>query len=98
VTWFAGELINVFIPGWQPIARADDYVSRWRSPFNARFVRLEAFAYGDEHDGNTQIDALIASIALPNPIDEPPALALLVLAALAARAVRRPRAGKVVAW
>jgi len=59
-TWVAGSLISVFIDGWTLASSAENYVSRWRSPFDATLVRLNALN-ASGHDFNTQIDAIIAS-------------------------------------
>jgi len=67
VNWFDGDPIRVFIPGWNLFAGADDYVARWLSPRPARFVRAGGLM-GDGHDGNVQIDAIIAGYGVPEPV------------------------------
>ncbi|MCS6860096.1 MAG: PEP-CTERM sorting domain-containing protein [Abditibacteriales bacterium] len=68
--------IDVFVPGWTRLADADNWVARWVSPVDARFVRIAAMLT-DGHDGNTQIDAIIASPVIAQPIPEPSTLMLL---------------------
>lgn len=76
IDWVSGLLINVFTLGWTQASLAEDFVSRWRSPVEARFVRLKALTTNG-HDGNAQIDAIIASRVLVNTVPAP-ATALLV--------------------
>jgi hypothetical protein len=78
VDWMPGILINVFLPGWTAASLVDDFVSRWRSPMDATLVRLKALT-SNGHDGNTQIDAIIASRAMPGSIPEPGTLMLLAV-------------------
>jgi hypothetical protein len=64
-SWVDGTVNKVFIPGWTNASSADDYVARWISPIEARFGRVSgSLVLG--HDGNVQIDAIIAS-AVPEP-------------------------------
>jgi hypothetical protein len=83
VDWFAGSLINVFIPGWTANSLAEDFVSRWVSPIDATLIRLQGFMAGD-HDGNVQIDAIIASRTILVTIGEPGTLLLFLLGIAAA--------------
>ena len=57
-TWQSGALIEVFDDGWTEASKAEDYVARWQAPegMQAKYVRIIAAG-----DGNTQIDAVIAS-------------------------------------
>ena len=68
LNWMTGTLHRVFTQGWTAASNADDYVARWVSPIGAQYVRIQAAPLGGSHDGNTQIDAIIASsIAVPEP-------------------------------
>ena len=93
MNWDEGSLLNVFVPGWHPTlaVRPEDYVSRWRSPIDARFVRLAAFQLGGDHDGNTQIDAIIASRTVVKRIPEPSTLALFAVGLAALGLLMRRR-------
>jgi len=69
--------INVFIPGWTEKSNAENYIARWVSPFDAQYIRISAVVNGtDGHDGNTQIDAIIASQSRLTTVPEPSSLAL----------------------
>ncbi len=72
--WFPGTLLNVFTKGWTEDTKQEDYISRWTTDIDAKYVRLSAVGAGIVgHDGNTQIDAIIAfdsrvkSITVPEP-------------------------------
>lgn len=82
VNWFDGEAIAVFVDGWTFESVADDYVARWLSPIDATQVRIGADPISSRRDGNTQIDAIMATI---QTVPEPGTLALwsIGLAALA---------------
>lgn len=60
--WKEGELVNVFKPGWTNAFYSDDFVSRWKTDLEAIFVRIRRFPIRniDGHDGNVQIDAVMA--------------------------------------
>lgn len=58
--WQPGKPITVFEDGWTFRSKAEDYVARWLAPFDAKFVRIAAEPISSLHDGNTQIDAIIA--------------------------------------
>ena len=66
VNWVAGEVVKVFVDGWTTKSDADDYVARWRSSIDAKYVRIAAAPLGGTHDGNAQIDAIIAG-RVPEP-------------------------------
>ncbi len=67
-SWKRGKPIVVFKNGWTFKSKAEDYVARWLSPFDAKFVRIAGYPLGGRHDGNTQIDAIIAAhITVPEP-------------------------------
>lgn len=61
VNWVDGTLAQVFIPGWTNASGAEDYVARFISPIDARFVSIQSEPYAGHHDGNVQIDAIIAA-------------------------------------
>ena len=64
ITWEAGELVNVFIKGWTEATTQENYVGRFRTNLEAKFVRISAVGAGIVgHDGNAQIDAIIATRA-----------------------------------
>ncbi len=65
--WSAGSVTRVFQDGWTLASMAEDYVARWLSPIDANFVRIAAFPLGGSHDGNVQIDAIIATASVPEP-------------------------------
>ncbi|MCC5640413.1 PEP-CTERM sorting domain-containing protein [Nostoc sp. CHAB 5844] len=69
-SWKAGKPIAVFRDGWTFASKVDDWVARWQSPFdNAKFVRIAAAPLGGNHDGNAQIDAIIAGrVEVPEPL------------------------------
>jgi hypothetical protein len=85
--------VNVFTKGWTNASVADDFLARWVSPIDARFVRIQAVPgpINNPHDRNVQIDAIIASMNVATYIPEPNTFALLLVgvAAVAARRVRR---------
>lgn len=58
--WVAGVATDVFIEGWTARSTADNFVARWQSPVDAQYVRIRADPL-DGHDGNAQIDAIIAA-------------------------------------
>ncbi len=65
-SWQAGSLVNVFRPGWTTGAFSDDFVARYSTDLEAQFVRIAAIGVDVVgHDGNTQIDAIIAHTAVP---------------------------------
>lgn len=80
------EPSTVFIRGWGSASDAENYVARWQSPIAAQYVRITSVG-GFGHDGNTQIDAIIAGTA---EVPEPGTAPLLGLA-LAIGAVWRGR-------
>jgi hypothetical protein len=63
INWVRGTLNSVFEDGWTLASKAEDYVARWFTDIAAKFVRIAAQPLGGNHDGNTQIDALIAGTA-----------------------------------
>ncbi len=72
INWVSGELVNVFIPGWTKDTKQENYVARWATDIEAKYVRLSAVGAGVVgHDGNTQIDAIIAVDSKISPIPEP---------------------------
>jgi hypothetical protein len=56
----AGVAAVTFEPDWTKTSNADDFVTRWVSPFEATGVRVTAKTT-DKHDGTAQIDAVIAA-------------------------------------
>jgi hypothetical protein len=76
INWFSGTPVNVFDLGWTDLSQADDFLARWDSPVDARFLRIQADTNVAEDDRNTQIDAIIVSQALIGTIDEPLSLGL----------------------
>ncbi|WP_374615708.1 hypothetical protein [Thauera aminoaromatica] len=74
-----GTPVTVFVPGWTSLAVADDYVTRWRSPFPATHVGIDPPATPDLDgfgvDKIVQIDAIVAA-----NIPEPSTLALVCIA------------------
>jgi len=75
--WVSGELVNVFVKGWNPVTAIDNYVARWTTDIDAKFVRVSAAGVGIVgHDGNTQIDAIIASAGRASPVPEPGTIVL----------------------
>ena len=61
-SWVNGSLVNVYKRGWTGRTDQEDYVARWSSPVDAKFVRIAASGVNVVgHDGNTQIDAVIAA-------------------------------------
>lgn len=86
----AGVLDTIFINNWANAQNADDYLGRWISPIPAAGVLIRAHAFGDRgHDGNTQIDAIIASPLVVRAVPEPSALALIAVGGFAWLAHRR---------
>ncbi len=65
IGWVAGTVEEVFIDGWTFNSAAEDWVARWLSPVDAHFVRISKLITNG-HDGNTQIDAIIAATAFPD--------------------------------
>ena len=63
--WQDGVVQKVFIKGWTEASDADNYVARWTTDIEAKYVRILALT-GDGHDGNTQIDAIVAGV-IPAP-------------------------------
>jgi len=63
VNWVDGILHRVFSEGWTEKSDAENYVSRWISPVEAKYARIIAQDDQDDanHDGNAQLDALIAA-------------------------------------
>jgi len=74
--WIDGVVSDVFVEGWTTLSNAEDDIARWQSPINANYVRINAL-FGDGHDGNTQIDAVIAGF-VPRPVGAPPVWLLLL--------------------
>jgi PEP-CTERM motif-containing protein len=72
---FPGNPLFDFIGGWSPLTFADDYLARWVSPLPADGVFIFAHS-GDGHDGNAQIDAIIASATVAQ-IPEPSTIILI---------------------
>lgn len=88
VTWIPGQLDKVFQQGWNPNTTIDDWVARWVTGVKAKYVRISGVGAGIAgHDGNTQIDAVIAAQAVP----EPPAFLLLSAGALSVTGFARRR-------
>jgi hypothetical protein len=56
--------MDVFVDGWTQSWTADDMVARWAAPGGmlAQHIRVIALMPGFGHDGNAQIDAIIAGI------------------------------------
>lgn len=67
IDWEKGELVDVFKPGWTSAATSDNYVARWKTDLDAQFVRIARIPIAniDGHDGNAQIDAVMAASELP---------------------------------
>ena len=63
--WRPGTLINVFVDGWTTASQADNFVARWAAPFPATRVRISAAPLAGAHDGNAQIDAILAFPTVP---------------------------------
>jgi hypothetical protein len=85
--WFPGTLVSVFQQGWTPVSNIENYITRWRTDLDAKFLRIASVGAGVVgHDGNTQIDAIIARVP------EPCGFVLALVALLGATsASRRPR-------
>lgn len=81
--WLFGTGINVFTKGWTELSQTEDWIARWTSPIDARFVRIQADTLQGSDDRNVQIDAIIASMTRVSRIPEPSS-ALLSAAALLA--------------
>jgi hypothetical protein len=89
---FAGIVDTIFEEGWSESSAADNYLARWHSPVDAVAIFISAHE-GGGHDFNTQIDAVIVSIAAvpePSPV-------LLLLAGIAALAFTARRSGRTAA-
>ena len=80
--WVNGLPVNVFDLGWTAASQAEDFLARWNSPVDARFVRIQADALVSEDDRNTQIDAIIVSQTLIPTMDAPPSVVLLLTGAI----------------
>jgi hypothetical protein len=63
-----GVPILVFAPGWSPGDIADDFVARWLSPFPATHVLIDPVGPAEGHDEITQIDAVVVSRTVPEPV------------------------------
>jgi hypothetical protein len=82
------EPSKVFIQGWTSASDAENYLARWQSPIAAKYVRIAGLNTSG-HDGNTQIDAIIAGTSqVPEP-----GTALLVGAAFGIAALWRASRG-----
>ena len=46
INWVAGELVNVFIKGWTEATTQENYVGRFRTDLEAKFVRISAVGVG----------------------------------------------------
>ena len=69
VTWFPGSLVSVFQQGWTPISNIENYIARWQTDIEAKFLRITGVgAAVVGHDGNTQIDAVIARVPEPESL------------------------------
>jgi hypothetical protein len=86
---------KVFLKGWTSASDAENFLARWRSPIDARFVRISNLV-DSGHDGNVQIDAIIAGTA-EVPVPAPGTILLVgvgvAIATLWQRHKRRPRGG-----
>ena len=80
INWRAGTVRKVFIEGWTTNSDAENWIARWESPVDAKFVRISELIVNG-HDGNAQIDAII--------VPEPTALAILAMGAAALVRKRR---------
>ena len=89
ITWVNGIPVNVFDRGWTAASQAEDFLVRWNSPVDARFVRIQADTLVSEDDRNTQIDAIIVSQVLVGPIDGPSSILLLLCGAFLLFAIAR---------
>lgn len=70
-SWSLGILDTVFIEGWTMASDAENYLARWRSPFAAQYVRIQAApgpADGHQLLGATQIDAVIVGVPEPSSV------------------------------
>jgi hypothetical protein len=63
--WVGGTPVAVFDQGWTDQSQAEDFLARWESPVDAKFVRIQADTQVGQNDRNTQIDAVIAAPAGP---------------------------------
>jgi hypothetical protein len=70
-----GTPVVSFTPGWSTSTEADNFLTRWKAPFDATGLIVVARS-GDGHDHIAQLDAVIVS-AVPEP-----GAAFLALAAL----------------
>jgi hypothetical protein len=63
VNWVDGILYRVFKDGWTDKSDAENYVSRWISPVEAKYARIVAADHDSyvDYDGNAQIDAILAA-------------------------------------
>jgi hypothetical protein len=91
-SWVPGVAGAIYDKGWNADTTFDDYVVRWMSPIDdAKYVRIGGTSFG-VHDGNAQIDGIIA-FAVPEPGTL--TLGLIAAGAMARRLRRAParRAG-----
>ncbi len=63
-TRLQGSSEEEFFEGWTNRSKADDFVRRFLLPEGTKFIEIRPHP-GGNHDGNTQIDAIIAA-TLPN--------------------------------
>ena len=91
MNWVNGIPVNVFDLGWTAASQAEDFLARWNSPVDARFLRIQADTLVSEDDRNTQIDAIIVSQTLVGTIDEPPSVVLLLFGSILVFALARRR-------
>jgi hypothetical protein len=86
-----GVPVLVFVPGWDPVAVADDFVARWipapgaPAGFAPTHVLIDPVGADPFHDEVVQIDAVVAFIPEPSSV----VLGGLGLAAVALVALRR---------
>lgn len=75
-----GTPVKVFVPGWDPVAVSDDYVTRWVAPggFFATHIAIDPVGADAFHDEVVQIDAIVVAQQIP----EPSSLLLAVLGVL----------------
>jgi len=96
MNWVNGIPVNVFDLGWTAASQAEDFLARWNSPVDARFLRIQADTLVSEDDRNTQIDAIIVSQTLVGTIDEPPSVVLLLFGSILVFALARRRCWPMV--